>query len=78
MGISSNKWIKKPTDHDKIIRARLRVFLKKNKLSWAELGRQHDCDKGSLQRSIESKLGSVKDFLNKYGYEIEIKKIVSK
>lgn len=75
MAISPNKWIKKPVDEKKVIRQMLKNIFKENKLTWAEMARQHECSKGALQRSIESKLAVSNDFLNKYGLEVVVKNI---
>lgn len=74
MALQPNKWQKKPVDPDRVMRERLKIVFGEEKLSWAGLARKYDCDRSALQKSIESKLGTVNDFLNDYGYEIVIQK----
>ncbi|MGO1520281.1 MAG: hypothetical protein ACTHWQ_02005 [Sphingobacterium sp.] len=78
MAVTENKWMIRPVDKDRVVRERLKVVLKESNLSWAELARQNSCNKGALQRSIESKLGSVNDFFNRYGYEVVLKPLSDK
>lgn len=74
MALEPNKWQKKPVDPEHVMRERLKEVFGNAKLSWAALARKYDCDRSGLQRSIESKLSTVNDFLNDYGYEIVIRR----
>lgn len=70
----SNKWMVRPVDKNKIMRARMKVVLKEKELTWRKLAEIHSAHAGTLQRSIEQRLGVVNDFLGGIGYELIIVK----
>lgn len=70
----SNKWMVKPVDKDKVMRKRMRKVLKEKELTWRSLAEIHSAHAGTLQRSIEQRLGVVNDFLGGLGYELIIVK----
>jgi len=74
----SNKWMVKPVDKDKLMRDRIKTVLKAENLTWRALADKHNAHAGSLQRSIENRLGIVNDFLNTLNYELIIVKKTEK
>ena len=78
MALKPNKWQKKPVDPKNIMRDRLKEVLRAEKTSWLALAKQYDVDRSALQKSVESKVGTVNDFLNDIGYEIKFERIEPK
>lgn len=68
----TNKWMIRPVDKDKVMRKRMKGVLKETNLTWRSLAKAHSAHPGTLQRSIEQRLGVVNDFLNSLGYELII------
>lgn len=64
----------KQIDQTNLMRERLKVIIKENKMSWAKLAEQEGLTRGSLQIKVERWANELNRFVDKMGYEITFKK----